>query len=308
MLLNVNAATFLEYDLGLKYIFDSNIAQNTTETSKHYFVPGAYLKLYPFSAADLFISTEIIYDCYLKERDADDNSPFVTGGLGIDLGKKKIRVTPEFYIEQYFMANGYSLNNDGEFEEKDSWVSFLRTYNFKTSFLRKKKKVGIYANAEVGYRDYDQKNEKEGVELKLEPEVRYFFKGKDKKVGFKSFRAAIEYSGQFTETGSNSYNRVMVTVKTDVRLWRAKLDVAVECGRKIYIGTIEHPHSGDEINETIKYLNFKPSINVDVIADLELNAGSTIRLRKSNYPNEEYYRYTLFAGVSWDSKIKRKKK
>lgn len=311
VVLNLYSSTLLEYDLGIKYLFDSNIGQNTTEVSKHYVVPKVGFKLFPLKKTKFFIASEVIYDCYVTERDPDDNSPFLTGGIGIELGKKKFKVIPDFFIEQYFVTDGYTLNNDGKLE-KDSWISFLRTYNFRTMIIRKKKRIGFYANAEIAYRDYgdiDAKNEKDGVELKVVPELKYLFKKDDEiKVGVKSLGVEVEYTGRFTEDDTESFNKMLIALKTDFKFWRVKLDLDFELARKMYIAEIEHPHSGDFINEVVDYLNIKPSIKVDIIADLKVEVGSALRFRRSDFPDEEYSRHTVFTAVDWNSKIKRKKK
>lgn len=307
--LSIEASNLLEYELEVKYIFDSNIAQNTKEIPKHYVVPEIGLTLYPFPAVDLFVAGEMIYDCYVKERDADDNSPFVTGGLGIKLGRKKFRVIPEFYMEQYLMADGYTLNKDGEWIE-DPYMSFLRTFNFKTSLVREKKKIAIEADAMVGYKDYHKdvkESKKEGVELNLEPKISYLFNGKDEGLRFKSISFGAKYEGRFTDLDVTTLNKVMLFINTDIRFWRAKIDAAFELGRKVYIGLSEHPESGEDINEVINYMNIKPEIEIDIISDLEISIGGELRFRSSNFENEEFNRHTFFAGVKWDSKFKRKK-
>lgn len=306
IILNSNASTLFEYSIAVDYIYDSNIARNTTEVSKHYVAPEIDLMYYPFSPVDFFASARVTYDFYVKERDADDNSPFVAGGVGVKLGKKKFRIIPEFYMEQYLLAEGYFLKEDGELTSK-TWAPFLRTFNLNVQLLRKKKKIAIYTNALLSYFDYnDNTTNNEGLFLELKPEIKYLFKKKRKSIGVKSVCAAIQYNGKYVDLKSESYNKLMMILEADIKFWQARLSTALEGGRKIYTEACEHPHSGEEVNETISYLNIKPSIKVDLISDLELNVGTALKFRDSNFPNEEFYRYTFFAGVKWDSKLKRK--
>lgn len=310
---SLNASSLLEYSASVEYQFDSNIGQNTTEVPGGYVTPNIAVTLYPIKNIPIFLYTDLVFDSYITERNFDDNSPLIDGGIGIKLGTKKFKYITAISFKQFIGMNVYTPNDS--IGSSSDWISTLRTYTLKNDFRKKIKKSRVDLKTEISLIDYGDnvtdsgtiKNEKDAFNLNISSSYQHDFKfNKDIPARVKNVTLKLNYEGNFAYGEEEAFNKLTGTIGTDLKLLITTLSLDLSYSQKIYNTKRNHPNTNDLIDLKTNYIIIKSDITIPIISDLFIEVGGKLRFRNSNYPTYDYNRHTAYARILWNSSIKRK--
>ncbi len=302
-------ADILDYSAAIEYQYDSNIGQNITEESGSYFIPELKLKLTPWEKPGIFFRTDFAFDAYVDSRDYDDNSPLFDGGIGIDLGSKRLRYTAELSVQHYF---GMNLYTDDHGEPRD-WVPVLRTWRVSNDFRKQwdSHRIDLFTDfsiLEYGDESTDSgsvKNEDDGVLVEITPRYRFKFGSTERAFSFKRLESYLTYEQIWTHKAEKSYWRLKAGIATKISIGHPYLDLETWYGYKRYLEEREHNQTGIMEIPTVHYGVVKGALIIPIVSDLSVYLGGDMRFRSSNYPSYEYNRHTAYVGIQWDSSVKR---
>lgn len=312
---SIYAKSLIDYHTSIEYQFDSNIGQNITEEPGGYVIPNIGLSFYPIKKAPMYFTADLVFDCYVKERDFDDNSPLINGGIGIKLSTKKLKYLTNFSLKQFVGMNAYSPM-DSISSSKD-WISVLRIYSLKNNFGRKLNNNRINIKTKISLIDYGDivtdsgriKNEEDAYNLNISPSYQYNFKFKSKApFKFKNVTLKFNYEGNFAQCEEEKYNRFTATIGTNFKLLITIFSLDAAYSQKRYTTQRIHPNSNKLIDIKTNYFIIKPNLTIPIISDLFIEIGGKLRFRNSNYPTYDYDRHTAYSRILWNSSIKRKNK
>ncbi len=302
LLLMITVSAEVTFSGGFKYLYDTNIGQNTTEESGSYIVPTVGVQ-YDFKEIPLYLSTDFVYDFYVTERDYDDNSPFWEVAVGTKFDFDRLRYSQKLFYELYLGNDLY--DSEGEVQ---NWVPVFQTVSIDNSFRYKINRSEIDLKTVLSYHGYgsDESNnatitfEKEGYYLLLAPKLEQNWSVKEKRVALKSISGEFLYERSFLDHDVDSYNYWRVKVAADIKLFYPRLKLAVTYGEKHHVGSEQHDHTGDYVAIEKQYFSFAPKVEIPLVSDLSFVIGGKLRIKESNAPEHNYDRNTLFAELKWN--------
>ncbi len=300
----------MKYDISLSYIYDSNVAQNSSIISDWYFVPELQLEVTPFTKSNFFICGELTYDAYIEKRDIDDNSPLITAGVGTRVEKGDFYWQPDFSGSQYVGMNVYLSDN---LDESRDWISTGRSLSQGNRLNFKSGNSTTRMNITFELFDYPDKmtdtgsvkNDEDALTFSLEPLYRYSFDS-EKKISISSMYTAAHYEGSWARTLDESFDLWGAEIGADIALWKSDFSLSVEVLRKKTRVPLEDSHTGEMRSVHTDYLKCTPTWSMNLVSDLNLKLGAKLRYRNSNDLQKKYDRHTAFMQLSWNSKIKKK--
>lgn len=303
--LSVHSRELISYSVFLDYRFDSNISQNITEENRHYFVPALGFEIPAPGKIPVYLAGEMIHDSYLRERDYDDNSPFVTLALGVRPKGKRLALKTEL-IGSYYMGFGYEVDNDEEV-----WKPVLRTAALKNRFSwsKKRKTVGLNLNGQIldyGEDIFGKKYDKSGYSIELSPYFSYKFK-KDKNKTFQLRQLGIKfvYLNMDSYEDRYFYNKFTLPLSVELRLLKASIKSVVEYARKQYVEARVEDNTDREIVPHYNRLSLESEVSIPLISKLSVDAGFKLRFRNSNWYKFDHNRHTYRIRLAWNHKVER---
>lgn len=300
---SIYAKDIVNYRVSFDYIFDSNISRNISEEGKSYPLPSIDMKLLSPGKFPLYLKGSLAFDNYLKEREYDDNSPFVKVGFGTDVKKKRFKFSSEI-AGAYFMGFGYEDEND-----KESWKAVIRTASWDNSFSYKKKRKIVALNIVGGVDDYGKeangiKNDKSGYLLIAEPSFTYKLKkDKEKKIRLKDIKLSFEYEYKDCYNRENDYNRFTIPLSFEVKFFRADIETELSISKKLYINERDDNVLNNNVIPYYNRITVGSDISIPLISNLSIVAGGKLRYRDSNWRSFDYNRHTCHLLLQWKHKV-----
>lgn len=295
----------LNYSASLGFIFDTNISRNITESNRAYIIPELDFTFNSPNGIPLFLNGKLAFDHYLKERDFDDNSPFVVLGLGIKKHKKKLAFTSQVFGE-YYMGFGFETDSDNE-----SWKAVERAAFVETELAYKKKKRIFSLNIKGGIEDYGKdenglKNDKTGYVFESMPSFNYKFKKKKgKKVRVKNVGIAFRYELKDAFFREDDFNRFSIPVKLQMKIYKFNIESEVEVSKKLYQNERINELTNNIVSPYYNRLSLGADISVPLVSHLSVNVGGKLRFRDSNWASFNYNRHTCHLFLTWKHKLER---
>lgn len=299
------AKDILDYKISLDYIFDSNISRNLSNYVDHYILPELDIKLNSPQKVPLYLKGILAYDHYIRARDYDDNSPFLTLGIGYNGGSKKLKLRSEI-LGEYYMAFGYEKGLVNE-----AWKAVIRTAKWNNKLSYKKKRKLLSLEVEGGIQEYSKedsnvRNNRTAYLLEIIPSFYYKFKkNKKAKVGLKRFGLEFKYELQDAYSGRYDFSRFSIPVNLRVKLFRVGIDSEIELTKKIYQNPREHDFENSMITPYYNRISLGSEISVPLISNFEIVVGGKLRYRDSNWNDFNYNRHTAHIELKWQHKVKR---
>lgn len=295
----------LDYTISLDYIFDSNISRNVNEFNKDYLLPEIDFKLTSPNKIPFYLKGQLAFDHYLRERDFDDNSPFVSLGVGVNAGKKKLNLSSEIFGE-YYMGFGYEKETDSE-----SWNAVIRIAKWNNDVIYKKKRKTFGFKLEAGILDYgkdknDVKSDKTAYAVEMAPSFSYKFKKRtENKIRVKKVSAEFKY--EFTDAyhRKNDFNRVSLPLSLNVKFFRADIDSEIELSKKLYKNERIESISNKVVLPYYNRITLGSDISIPLISNLSVIVGGKLRFRDSNWQQFDYNRHTCHLLLQWQHEVDR---
>lgn len=297
------AKEIVNYKISVDYIFDSNISRNISEEGRSYPLPSLDMKLLSPGKFPLYLKGALAFDSYLKEREFDDNSPFVEIGFGTDLKKKKLKFSSEI-IGAYYMGFGYETENDEE-----SWKAVIRKALWDNKISYKKKRKTIALNIIGGVDDYGKdvdgiKSDKSGYLFIAEPSFTYKLKkDKDQKIGVKDITLSFEYEYKDCYNRKGDYNRFTIPLSFSFKFLRTDIETELAISKKLYQNEREDDLINKNVTPYYNRITVGTDISIPLISNLSIIAGGKLRYRDSNWRSFDYNRHTCHLQLLWKHKV-----
>ncbi len=286
------------------YIGDTNIEGTTSADSRGYFKPRLRVRLFPFSDLPFYLQSEIIYDHYIRERDFDDNSPFISADIGFRPRGNKSRLYSEISYKHYM---GYVLEEN----EQENWRPVLKEFEFNNKIRMRvmRSNVDFILNARFNHFSslYDNEPWEElGPSLETGAEITYLRIRckKSKSFCLENIQSSFFYEYCGFEKIRRSYNMFTFGSGLNLKVLRTSINTFAKYSRKIYM----QERDNDSVGTVVPYYNRYDCgvlVTVPVIEYLDFRLGAKLRFRDSNWPNFDYDRHTFFIGLEWNSSIGR---
>jgi hypothetical protein len=158
---------------------------------------------------------------------------------------------------------------------------------------------GDFAWEDYGDDAYDGLESRIALDLGHEPDIR-----KSQPLGMSEIFVRTDLATAFNRSDTTSYLAAGLDIGTEIKLWAAELDASVGIARRQYRALREHPHTGELLHPTNRYLNTGLGISLPAGPFLSIGVDGKLRFKASNYPQYAYDRHTLSVSLKWRDLVK----
>lgn len=280
--------------------FDSNIGQNMLEQPKFYVTPSLGGSWFPKQGI-AFGRVDLSYELHVLDRAPKYNDPLVDVGVGAEVKSGTFRITPELSFALWYV-NKVTI---GDNPTERNFVIAQRKVKLETPmklvFPRQIVKFGL-----IGSYTDEMGNQLDGLDISLEPGWSYRFKKKKKAfVQMRSAGADGSLDFNLAKGNTKKFTQGEISPDMSVRVGKkgAYVSLSGSYARRIYGAPIPDPQSSDSLTELVSIISGSGFLDVPVVKDLHVQAGTKLRVRNSNISYDEWNRNTAFIRIKWDSSL-----